>query len=72
MIQINKRAKTKKIQKQKKKKENKVNIYKSTFNTIKSIFVTIICFDRREHIYFIISFIKFIYFIVVLTRTFLI
>ena len=28
------------------KKENKVNIYKSTFNTInKNIFIAIICFD---------------------------
>ena len=32
--------------KEKKKKENKVNIYKSTFTTINNvIFIAIICFD---------------------------
>ena len=45
MIKINNRAKNK-CKKQKKKKENKVNIYnKSAFNTINNIiFITIICF----------------------------
>ena len=45
MTQINKRAETK-FKKRKKKKENKVNIYKSIFNAINNIiFMTIICFD---------------------------
>ena len=41
-----KELKSNQIKKQKKKEENKVNIYKSTFNTRhKLIFIAIICFD---------------------------
>ena len=51
------------------KKENKVNIYKLTFNTInKNIFIAIICFDRREQLLYIL--LRSLYFIITLTTTF--
>ena len=40
--------------KKQKRREKKVNIYKSTFNTINNvIFIAIICFDRREQLIYI-------------------
>ena len=45
MIKINKRTKAKWQKQKKKKKGNRVNIYKSAFNTINNIiFIPIICF----------------------------
>ena len=52
-----------------KKKENKVNIYKSTFNTIHNIiFIAIFCFDWREQLLYIL--LRSLYFVIALTRTF--
>ena len=40
--------------KKQKRREKKVNIYKSTFNSINNvIFIAIICFERREQLIYI-------------------
>ena len=56
---------------QKEKKENKVNICRSTFNTIHNIiFLAVICFAWREQLLYIL--LRSSYFIIALTATFLI